>query len=569
LLQPQALIHSTKGDKMNRKMNRAPLRLQAIAIAALSALYFTNSAYAVSIETEDPELKMRLDTTVKYSLAYRTASPAASYAANPDFDDGNRNFRKGPISNRLDVYSEFDVSKNGLGLRLSVAGWYDAAYMGKNDNTSFAGYNAVTSSLNRFSRDVRKLHGSKVEILDGFVFANKQIGDIPFNLKLGQFAQLMGESLFFADNGVAAANAPTDIAKAVQVPSLQAKDVVIPVKQILIQLQPAENISITGYYQFEWKPNRSPAPGSFFGGADIGPGSTGGDAFYAFSAPAGSGIPPTQLISPLKPKNSGQFGLALKFRPQSLAADFGAYAAQYHSRDVLPTSGVPFYINAAPISGPPGFIPKNVQFVYGQKIKVFGVSANTNIGDTNVGFEMSMRRNTPLASTLLLNFGNGDNDATPLYAVGNSVHAQINAIHVFGPSPVWSSAALVGEIAAHQRTGVTRNAAALDTSQNKSSWAWRFLFEPQYLQVSSGLDIGIPISVGYVPRGKSSVVTDFGGGFNKGGTVSIGLNATFQNKHKFGFNYVHFIGKDALGVNGANPPIMDRDNISFYFQTSF
>jgi hypothetical protein len=568
-------MDQTLGDKMNRKTPTRPQKMHFIAVAVLTSLHLANSAYAVSIETNDPELKIRLDTTVKYSLAFRTASPAASYAnpaSAPDFDDGNRNFRNGPISNRFDVFSEFDVSKNGLGLRLSAAGWYDAAYMGKNDNTSFVGYNAVTSSPDRFSRDVRRLHGSKVELLDGFVFANKHIGDVPFNFKLGQFAQLMGESLFFGDNGIATANAPTDIAKAAQVPSLQAKEVVMPVKQVLMQIQPAENVSITGYYQFEWRANRAPAPGSFFAGADIGPGSNGGDAFYSFSGPGGV----VRLASPLKPKDSGQFGFSLKFRPKSFAADFGLYAAQFHARDVLPTSGVPFYVNATPLPPgvqlPPGVPPfqfNNVQFVYGQKIKVFGASANTNIGDTNVGFEISTRRNTPLVSQLMINTGSGDNDSNPLYAVGSSLHAQINAIHVFGPSPIWSSAALVGEIAAHQRTGVSKNASVLDTTQNKSSWAWRILLEPQYLQIAPGLDLSVPISVGYVPRGKSSVVTNFAGGFNKGGTASVGLNATYQNKYKFGLNYVRFIGSDALGVPGANPPVMDRDNVSLYFQTSF
>jgi hypothetical protein len=560
---------------MNSRKLTHPRKIQVVAAAVLTLLNFTNFAYAVSIETDDPDLKMRLDTTVKYSLAYRTASPSASYsnpASAPDFDDGNRNFRSGPISNRLDLFSEFDVAKNGLGFRLSAAGWYDAAYMGKNDNTSFVGYNSVSSSPDRFSRDVRRLHGSKLEILDGFVFANKQIGDVPFNLKLGQFAQLMGESLFFSDNGIASANSPTDIAKAAQVPSLQAKEVIMPVKQILMQIQPADNVSVMGYYQFEWRPNRAPAPGSFFAGADIGPGSRGGDAFYSFSGPGGI----TRLASPLRPKDSDQFGFALKFRPKSFAADLGLYAAQFHARDVLPTSGVPFYVNASPL--PPGVVPppgvppvqfNNVQFVYGQKIKVYGVSASTNIGDTNIGFEMSTRRNTPLASQLMINLGNGDNDANPLYAVGNSLHTQINAIHVFGPSPIWSSATFVGEIAAHQRTGVTKNAAILDTTQNKTSWAWRILLEPQYLQVAPGLDLAVPISVGYVPRGKSSVVTNFGGGFNKGGTASLGLNATYQNKYKFGLNYVRFIGSDALGVSGANPPVMDRDNVSLYFQTSF
>lgn len=110
--------------------------IQAIAItAALPA------AQAYEFTTSDPELKISWNNTFKYSGAYRLRDASARLlaggynAAGPaDFtgynlDDGNQNFRnKGIVSSRVDWLSEFDAGTRTLGMRISAAGWYDAAY---------------------------------------------------------------------------------------------------------------------------------------------------------------------------------------------------------------------------------------------------------------------------------------------------------------------------------------------------------------------------------------------------------------------------------------------------------
>jgi hypothetical protein len=560
------------------------------AVALLISAACAPHAAALTFDTDVQDLKIQLDTSVKYSLGYRTASGDPAYAADPNTDDGNRNLRSGPISNRLDLLSELDISRRGLGARLSAAAWYDHVYMSKNDNNSPGTLNAPVSDPRRFSDHVRDLHGRRAEVLDAFVFASHRFGnDVRISARLGQHALLMGESVFFGDNGVAAANAPIDILKSVTVPSLQAKEVIIPTKQLSWQIQPVDNVSLIGYYQFEWKRNRAPLPASYFSGTDFGPGADEGDVFFAppplteaLGAPPGSVFATGPAV---KPRDSGQFALALKYRLPSGAAEFGLYAARYHSKDVLPIGGdasTPFYFR--PGAGVPNpSDPRQigtVNFIFPQSIRVYGFSANTNIGDANVGFEVSTRRNTPLASTAVFDaplppgppgspppppYVPFDNDANPGYAIGTSTHAQVSMLYVSGPSALWNSATFVAEIAGHRRGKVTRNEAQLDTTANRSSWGFRFLLEPQYLQVLPGLDIAVPLSVGYIPEGRSSVVTNFGGGFNKGGSASIGVNATYQARHKFGFNYVQFIGKTGNG----NPPVMDRDNISIYAQTSF
>lgn len=100
------------------------------------------------------EWQIRWDNTIKYSAGYRTDSPSAaliSGAAKVNNDDGDRNFSKGLISNRADLLSEFDVQKDGFGLRLSAAAWYDTVYNSGTSNTSKATSNNVSAPYNAFS----------------------------------------------------------------------------------------------------------------------------------------------------------------------------------------------------------------------------------------------------------------------------------------------------------------------------------------------------------------------------------------------------------------------------------
>jgi len=45
--------------------------------------------------------------------------------ADPNADDGDRNFAPGIISNRFDLYSQLDFSKGRFGFDASARAWYD------------------------------------------------------------------------------------------------------------------------------------------------------------------------------------------------------------------------------------------------------------------------------------------------------------------------------------------------------------------------------------------------------------------------------------------------------------
>ena len=95
----------------------------------MASLAAAGSASAVEINTGNPDVVLRWDNTIRVNLANRVEDQDASILDSPNFDDGDRNFDTGMVSERIDLLSELDfVYKRSLGFRVSAAGWYDAAY---------------------------------------------------------------------------------------------------------------------------------------------------------------------------------------------------------------------------------------------------------------------------------------------------------------------------------------------------------------------------------------------------------------------------------------------------------
>ena len=533
----------------------------------------TGASHAFPIDVGVPDVDVRFDNTIKYSGAARLRNPSGTLVDGfPNGDDGDRNFRRGVISNRLDLLSEFDVSYKGSGLRLSGAGWYDSVYNGHTDNDSPGTYNAVSVSNQAFPDATRKLHGRKAELLDAFVFTSQALGDMNATVRLGRHAVLYGESLFFGDNGIAGGQAPTDIVKLLSVPNTQFKELTRPVNQISTQLQVNANLLLGGYYQFEWEENRIPAAGSYFSRADLF--DRGGERLVV-GAPGGPfAAPPAFFRAPdIKGKNSGQYGLQLRYRSDALATDFGVYATRYHDKN--------FQVYVNPSAGAPNFTTGQIgtyQLVYAEGIRAYGVSASRSIGTVNLAGEISVRRNTPLVAaggSVTVTPGTvADNNANPLYPVGNSLHAQVSILQTLERSPLWEGGSLLAEVAWNRRTSVTRNAEGLDPNASRDALALRALFTPSWFQVFQGIDLSMPIGIGYVPSGKSSVVTLFNGGWTHGGDISIGLSGEFQQVWKGGINFTHYFGSagpvlDAANAYSFKQSLKDRDFISVTFQRSF
>ncbi len=533
-------------------------RRTCVAVAAALAL---PAAHAFDIDTPDSDIKTRLDLTPKYSAGYRLKNPSPALtqfdvATDPgsvNEDDGDHNFKRGLISNRLDLLAEFDIKGKSFGARVSANAWHDSVYLRSNDYTGTEVHvggmptGTIISTANTFPGqasnaflpDTRRQHGQGSELLDAFVYLKGDVGGMPGTVRLGRHTLQWGESLFFGQNGIANAQGPVDVAKIVSVPGWQFKEVLLPVEQVSGSLQLAQGLSLGAYLQLKWRPSKIPGVGSYFSNQD-----------YVGTGTVNFGVDPSgnpitlsyDSSKDLEPRNSGQGGVQLRWTPQGSDYEFGFYAARYHEK----TPAVPVF----------DFVNGNVHLAYAQAVKTLGASVTSSIGQLNWALEGSLRWNAPLTSDpAVLGLGpvaSCDNAANPCYAVGNTAHLQLSGIYVLQPNALWQGGAAVAELAWNHRLKVTQDIFApyagsglggLDPNTTRSAFAFRMLFEPQYFQVAPGLDLSVPIGLAWNFGGRSSAIFNFAGGASDAGEYSIGLKGKYQNAWNVALNYSDYFGR--------------------------
>ncbi|MBX6689836.1 DUF1302 domain-containing protein [Pseudomonas sp. USTB-Z] len=547
---------------MNTKQRRPTTTLLArqgakastlsIALALCSA-----EVMAFQFDTGVEGLKTSWDNTIKYSNAWRLNERADNVMAsspNPNKDDGDRNFSTGLISNRFDLLSELDIKYGDIGARLSGAAWYDTVYNEKNDNNSPGTANPVSVDYNEFTDKTRDLHGRDAEILDAFVYGAREIGSTRLSARLGQFNQIYGESLFFGANGIANAQSTVDLVKLQSVPGSQFKEILLPTEQFSFNWQLTDTVSVGAYYQFEWNKTRLPGSGSYFSAGDF----VGEGAERVFFAGG-----PLLHGHDIDAKDSGQFGAQIRFALDDW--EFGLYAARYHDKTPV------WYFRPTFLGGDGTFVN-----VYPEDIKVYGASFSTLVGEANVAGEISMRVDTPLApngGVVVTGDMTADNNSNPLYPVGDSLHAQLSMVNVYGGSALWDGASLVGEVAFNRRLKVKKNAQNLDPNTTRDAYSLRFTFEPQYFQVMPGVDVQMPITVGYTPYGRSSV-TPQAFSPEHGGDITLALKADYQKQWYASLSYTNFFGDGGPIIGPDNnytfeQTLKDRDFIAFSIQRTF
>lgn len=561
-----SLISDTKKTAQGRRLatvRRLTCRRSVLAGAAFLAMLAADDVSAYQFQTGIPDLKVDWDNTIQYTVLDRVDSQSPALIANPNLDDGDRNFNKGIVSNRVDLFSEFDMSYKNVGMRVSAEAWYDSMYHGTNDNNSPGTANSTSVPYNQFTSATTTYMGQDVRLMDAFVYGHTTVGDdTTLSFRAGRHALIWGETLFFGGNGIAGAMAPIDLVKLQSVPGTPFKEVILPTNQLSGEVQLNSSVSVGAYYKLEWERDQLPAVGSYFSTIDFM--DVGGTRLLA--GPSGS-----QLyfgrIADMTAKNSGQGGLELRIHPENNPIDYGLYAVQYHSPDpivyVQPTGGYPEL--------------GTYQLVYPQDIRAYGGSASTVIGDVSLGAEMSMRTNMPLVPTggsaTVLPGSGANNSSNPAYPVGRTAHANFNWIWDLPRTSLFDSAAFLGEVAWNRRLSITQNASDLDPDSTRDASSMRLTFTPSYLQVRSGVDLTVPIGVSYGISGRSSVINP-GFGVYHGGDMSLGVTATYEHRYNLGLNYVHYYGPLAPVVNQANAYtygqyMKDRDFISLTFSGTF
>ena len=284
------------------------------------------------------------------------------------------------------------------------------------------------------------------------------------------------------------------------------------------------------------------------------------------------------------PSDYGEWGVALRWRPDLLDGTLGLYYRRYTDKfaAVLITANPG---GQGPLSPA---IPSPLQYrqYYGEGVDLFGVSFARQVLGASLGAEASFRHDTPLlaqspafavapaAPLQAVLFPNG-----PPRLVGNSyqargdtLHALVNAVGVVSGVPAFSSAAWAVEVTYSRWLelrdnpdmfyavghGVCRSDPALsaqglardtgDGCATRDHVAVGAGFTPTWFQAFSGVDLLAPLSVSWTIHGNSPVV--FGG--NEGsGTYGLGVAADVRSRYRFDLRYVDFFGRLRTNANGT------------------
>lgn len=533
-----SLANAVRGD--DAKL----LKVASCGAVIVAGLGFSSMSQGMVFDLGS-EVRADWTNTVKYTAGVRTGSKNSNNLNNPNADDAERNFDKGdPVMNRVDLLTELNLKYQNFTLNLSGAGWYDAVYNSSNSNDSPQTYNAFSAQHDHFTSAAQRWAGQSFELMNAFVGAQFEPGDVPVSVRLGRHTLLWGESMFFTDNGIASAMAPVDVYKALSVPNIKAQEVFLPVNQLSASALLGDEWTVEGFYQFEWEKSRLPPVGSF-----ISTQFTGGDVLDEGGERIIVG-PGAYLYRGSDDKaNAPQYGASLRWRPTQYNFDLGLYAIRYNYKEPRVMSELSGGFD--PTTGSVG----TYHLEYKEGIELYGVSMNSSFDNLNLGGELSYRHNIPLRASA---------DVLQPDVLGDTVNAQISAVYVGNASRLWDNITVAGELAGHKLAKVTQHGEQRDTTLNSFAYGTRGVITLDYYQVFPSLDLSVPIGIGYMFKGKSPTSGAFGNyAEDHGGDITVGLATTYKQSWQAAINYTKFFGSadDNLFVG--------RDFVALTLSTSF
>ncbi|HSV71485.1 MAG TPA: DUF1302 family protein [Methylibium sp.] len=550
-------------------------RCQAVAVMGV-AVGAAAPAMAFRLDTP-PEWAVNLDTSLQYTAGWRAQDRDPLIANHLFFSQGDYKFadQGDMVTNRVQGLVEFQgIYKGQMGFRVSGSAWKDFAYDDKaHQNPGYGAINAYTGG--RYSDYTKRYFLQGGEFLDAFVFANGKLGDTPVYAKVGRLSQYWGNAFFFGFSNIAYSQSPIDYIKGFSQPGSEVKELFLPRNQVSLTADLAPNLSVTGQYFLEYRPNRYPEAGTYLGFFDIlfnGPQGTG--------ALAGFGITENDhMVEP--PDNNRNYGIKVSWAPEWAGGDLGFYYRQLDEVDPWPA-----LVN--PATG-------HLQSTFAEKTKLIGISYERSFGLVSTGFELNQRRHTALNSAGLAPSNQG--------ARGNLTNFIANAFVQLGSTPLWDAGILLAEISYTQLNSVTSNEALYngvgtancrrngtaapgsyrDGCSTKRALAFATLFTPQWLQVWPGVDLELPISLTMGLKGNAAYRA--GGFYAEDSRIySVGLKAIYNSKTSLALQYNGYYWKphgqadNGLGAGlpayagfGGNGPVSlnDRGWLQLTLKSSF
>lgn len=464
------------------------------------------------------------NSNIRYRPTQIWEQADGGYSAN--IDNGNLNFDDGKaFSTQFSGLHELDIRYKDYGL--FVRGFYFYDFELKDGSRPWS--NVITGNEVDPCADPQASDElcADIRFLDAFVYADVYWGDVPVSIRIGDQVVSWGESTFI-QHGINTTN-PVDVSRA-RAPGAELKEVFIPVGMVFASFGFTDSLSMSLYYQYEWERSRLPVVGSYFSTNDfVGEGGQRNGVQLGFTGNpdmdldfvlarlnelgndlrAGqdpSRVSANYLAYPTRmttrgysdaahkdADDQGQYGIKFTwFAEQLHATEFSAYHINYHSQRPL-ISGLTSDFTAAGIAADMNYLAKNqltrdnitnlrafseAQFFYPEDIKLYGLSFNTNIGETALAGEFAYRKDEPLqiddvellymampeqlansdlpqvvrpdlaGISQLNNIDRvaGPNESAEGFVVSDTWQAQFTISHLFGPTLGTDNLVLLGEV---------------------------------------------------------------------------------------------------------------------------
>jgi hypothetical protein len=403
--------------KTKQAFTKASLAM-AIAMAGVSSVQATEFNFG--------ETTVQWDNTVSYGVAWRTESPDNKTVAkgngqqlfgkdgegsSNNYDDGTLNFKENSIYTNVVKYStDLEINYKNYGGFFRAKAFYDTELM--DGEREF-------KELNDATKDAA---GSGYDLLDAFVWADYDLGDMPATFRIGRQVVSWGESTFI-QGGINSIN-PVDAA-AFRRPGAEVKDGLLPVNMFYTSIGLTADVSLEAFYQLEWEKTRSDPCGTFFSTTDFvadgcGPvwaASDESEDFYSAMRQTEidndvhaslRGNPGTERMADDEARDDGQYGLALRWYSEALGdTEFGAYFMNIHSRlpfingtvTNIDTLGLIKGTQGAKINPNPTYDSRFpiYQIAYPEDQQIMGISfATSTEGGASIAGEISYRPDAPI-----------------------------------------------------------------------------------------------------------------------------------------------------------------------------
>ena len=316
-------------------------------------------------------------------------------------DDGNLNYDKGDLfTTHLKGSHELLLSFPDEWKFMGRVGWlYD--------------FVADDTARTPLDGDAKRAVGQYVRLYDLWVSKEFDLGERRGRMRFGNQVVSWGESLFMI--GGINSNVAMDLQR-LSSPGVQLKEAFLPSPALSVAANLGSGLNLEAYYQFQWKPYNFPPAGTYFSMADTF--DKGRDNLLYFAPDpasqilaAGGRVTPATLAAkraemiadgtafPVleddEPGDSGQFGVSLKYRPEGWDVDLGLYYQRFHDK----TPNVQYWSQG--VTG--------TRMYFEADRELYGISANTSVGNWAVGAELSYRPEDAVSLGACMNMdGSGD-----------------------------------------------------------------------------------------------------------------------------------------------------------------